>query len=66
MKFHNRGAGWFLTQMKANCAKIAEMNINCERFQTSACPHGDRGWTNLGCGWDRSTADHMQQGVIGG
>ena len=36
MKFHDRGASWFLTQVKANYAKIAEMNINCERFQTSA------------------------------
>lgn len=36
MKFHDQDANWFLKQMKANCAKIAEMNINRERLQTSA------------------------------
>ena len=51
MKFHDRGASWFLTQMKANCAKIAEMNINCERFQTSAPGSSWRSWADKSGVW---------------
>ena len=51
MKFHDLGASWFLTQVKANCAKNVEMNIDCERFQTRAPGSSWRLWADKSGVW---------------
>ena len=51
MKFHDLGASWFLMQVKANCAKNAEMNIDCERFQTRAPGSSWRLWADKSGVW---------------
>lgn len=34
MVFHNRGTGWFLAQLKPNCACIADKNLKRQGFET--------------------------------
>lgn len=34
MTFHDRGASWFLAQLKSNCANIADKNLKRQGFQT--------------------------------
>jgi transcriptional antiterminator RfaH len=34
MTFHERGASWFLAQLKPNCANIADKNLKRQGFET--------------------------------
>jgi len=34
MSFHDRGATWFLAQLKPNCARIADRNLTRQGFRT--------------------------------
>lgn len=34
MTFHDRGASWFLAQLKPKCVKIAERNLRRQGFRT--------------------------------
>ncbi len=34
MTFHERGASWFLAQLKPNCGRIAECNLHRQGFRT--------------------------------
>ena len=51
MTLHDRGASWFSAQMKQRYTKIAEINLNCERFRTSAPGSSWRSWADKSGVW---------------